>query len=523
MELKTAVNFKQKCENSDSFLRNIHLPVFDKVVFDDDFIDTNLFDVPDYLNENDLKPDFEELFDNGFELAKLTEKANLVDNACQVDSPPLQTATLSTSPIVKKKPSSRKFTLKCRMCEEEFTGPTKLIAHAMDQHQDTKPFKCPFEDCPKTYQNPKALKVHKRSRHEKEKRFKCDECSMQFYVKANFESHQRIHTGEKFECKECEKSFSSLSYLRQHHKLTHDENALKQIFTCPIPNCNRTFHTSNLLKSHSNTHSERKIPCDYCESSFKSRQSLKVHLLKHSVGKAKSLQCHVCGWVSIYRQQYYEHIKAHSAKRNLECFHCGKKFTKKSLIILHLQTHLSQRNFKCNVDDCQKAFKTYNSYYAHKRKHQSKSSAKYNCASCDKVFSSQSVLQSHVKSHTGESFTCHYEGCTKAYTHKQNLNMHLLTAHIQSNITFKCEICDRILSNSNALRVHLAKVHKAEKNINCDECDMNFASAQLLTVHKKQIHKLKAFNCKFCNYSANYQIDLNKHVERTHLNTENDK
>jgi KRAB domain-containing zinc finger protein len=187
-----------------------------------------------------------------------------------------------------------------------------------------------------------------------------------------------------------------------------------------------------------------------------------------------------------------------------------------------MQTHFTDKKFVCNIDDCKKAFKTYNSYYAHKRKHQVKNSAKYNCASCDKVFTSHSVLLTHVKSHTGETFTCHYEGCTKAYTHKQNLNMHLLTVHTQSGKVFKCEQCSKTLSNSNALRIHLAKVHNAAKTKICDSCDLKFASDQLLNVHKKQVHQPKAFNCEFCNYSANYSADLTKHIEKCHQEKEGD-
>jgi hypothetical protein len=68
----------------------------------------------------------------------------------------------------------------------------------------------------------------------------------------------------------------------------------------------------------------------------------------------------------------------------------------------------------------------------------------------------------------------------------------------------------------------LAKVHNAAKTKICDSCDLKFASDQLLNVHKKQVHQPKAFNCEFCNYSANYSADLTKHIEKCHQEKEGD-
>jgi KRAB domain-containing zinc finger protein len=99
---------------------------------------------------------------------------------------------LAPPTAIQKKKNSKKFSIQCSTCEEEFSGPSKLVIHAKNIHQDLKPFKC--SDCPRSYQNPKALKVHKRS-HENEKRFKCNECSLQFHVKANLVSHARTHSG----------------------------------------------------------------------------------------------------------------------------------------------------------------------------------------------------------------------------------------------------------------------------------------------------------------------------------------
>ncbi|KAG5669755.1 hypothetical protein PVAND_000049 [Polypedilum vanderplanki] len=503
-ELKTACSFKQKCETSNQFIKNINFQtkfqIFDND--DNDFIDTNLFDEDYFMNENELKPDFEELLENHAKIK--TESGSSFDSkGVQVESKQL---------IEKKKTNknSKRSNIKCPNCDEDFTGPAKLILHSKEFHNDLKPFKC--KQCARSYMNPKALKVHARS-HDEDKKFKCTDCNASFHVKSSLISHSSIHSGQKFGCEICTKTFSSLSYMRQH-QATHTKTG--ENFICTFNDCHKKFPNQLALRSHLKVHSERKFICKICPSAFKTQQSLKIHSLKHSSGDSKLFQCHICGFATKYRQHFQDHVISHSAKRDLECFHCGKKFKKKTLLVLHMQTHLSQRNFICKFENCQKSFKTYNSYYAHKRKHEIRNSTKFNCASCDKVFSSHSVLMAHRVIHTGEkTYLCHYQGCTKAYAHKQNLNMHLLTAHIENAVTYKCDLCPKILANSNQLRVHLNKIHKAEKNFKCNNCEMSFTSNQLLKIHQK-VHQPKSFNCEFCNYSSNYENDLKKHLLKAH-------
>jgi KRAB domain-containing zinc finger protein len=456
------------------------------------------------MNENELKPDFEELLE--------TSSKPKTESVSSFDSKAIQ---VESNQLVQKKKTgknSKKSTIKCASCDEDFSGPSKLMLHAKEVHNDQKPFKC--KQCLRSYTNPKALKVHTRS-HDEHKKFKCTECNASFHVKSCLISHSSVHSGQKFQCEACPKAFSSLSYMRQH-QATHNQTG--ENFICTFNDCHKKFPNQLALRSHLKVHAEKKFICNICPSAFKTQQSLKIHSLKHTSSDSKLFQCHICGFATKYRQHFHDHFLSHSAKREFVCFHCGKKFKKKTLLVLHMQCHLSQRNFICKFEDCKKAFKTYNSYYAHKRKHEMRNanSPRYNCASCDKVFSSHSVLLAHRVIHTGEkTYVCHHQGCSKAYAHKQNLNMHLLTAHIEKGVTFKCDLCPKELANSNQLRVHLNKIHKAEKNVKCTMCEITFASTQLLAVHQK-IHQPKAFNCEFCNYSANYENDLSRHLTKAH-------
>lgn len=157
-------------------------------MFTDDFIDTSLFDDDYLINENDLKPDFEELLEGSSR--SLTESVHSVDSkGIQVDG--------SQEKKISKKSSSKRSTIKCTACDEEFTGPSKLAVHAKDVHNDTKPFKCTINNCTRSYQNTKALKVHKRS-HDADKRFKCSECSASFHVKCKYHKYFNLNTNWQF-------------------------------------------------------------------------------------------------------------------------------------------------------------------------------------------------------------------------------------------------------------------------------------------------------------------------------------
>lgn len=516
MQLKAACDFKQKCETTDLFLRNINFErkfqIFEDDRTIDDFIDTNLFDSeyildPDYMNdptlEDDLKPDFDSLDSRQTEMT--VEKAS---KGIQVEA---QSDKRKASRNVSIK------TLKCGACSETFSAPLKLVQHAKDFHNDLKPFKCCFQDCDRAYQNPKSLKIHHRL-HESIKPFKCEECQNHFHVKANLLAHVRSHTGEKFKCEfpSCEKAFSSVAYLKRHSKQIHynndkkDEPEVPHPFMCSFVGCSRKFVDKAAQQSHQIVHEERKFSCQTCGSKFRTNQGLKVHHLKHT--DTKQFTCHICGVLFKYKNQCYEHVRAHTAKRDLECFHCSKKFIKKTLLVAHMQTHLTVREFNCN--ECSKSFKTYNCLYAHRRRHQARV-AKFNCASCDKSFTSRSDLTNHLRTHTQEKqFACHFEKCSKVFVHKANLNVHIRSAHSEIG-GFKCDICNKSLANSNALRVHLNKVHKAAKTFQCKSCIMLFASPQLLKIHEDS-HKPKKFACKMCNQRYNFAADLNRHHEKMH-------
>ena len=94
--------------------------------------------------------------------------------------------------------------------------------------------------------------------------------------------------------------------------------------------------------------------------------------------------------------------------------------------------------YHCNVEDCQKLFKTKSEYIEHNKTHNQLYICHVN--DCNKSYSEESNFKRHSKNHfpSKNKFYCSYNGCNKSFTTLYNLNIHL---RIHSNKKpYKCQI-----------------------------------------------------------------------------------
>lgn len=154
--------------------------IFDDIKEEIDNIDTKLFDPYLILDPSE----FNAFDDDSLSHIDILEDVELNNKTLHKDE--------STKPPPKKlkHPVNNSKYLQCAVCNEEFTGPAKLIKHSKEIHKDDMPFKC--HHCKKAYSTKKGLKFHEVS-HSDNKPFSCDFCLKAFHLKVYLLAHIRVH------------------------------------------------------------------------------------------------------------------------------------------------------------------------------------------------------------------------------------------------------------------------------------------------------------------------------------------
>ncbi|KAJ0169882.1 hypothetical protein K1T71_014488 [Dendrolimus kikuchii] len=280
----------------------------------------------------------------------------------------------------------------------------------------------------------KKVKIKKKLKNKKHGNacFDCSICHINFENKNEIVKHNSVlhgveEDGTIFKCFGCEKRFKS-----RRRRLGHETNfckSLKDGYKCSI--CERFLPKRRVYESHMRNHRNNaniELPeyifkCKKCLTTFKSKSSLKEHLLMHE--SEKHFVCDSCGRVFSRQDYLQKHILTHTGEKRHKCPHCDFRATQKSSLTVHIRKHTGERPYSCDL--CPQQCTSSSNLLAHRRRHLGLK--KYECKICKKKFGYKLSLDEHISSthEQSQSYTC--DICGASYTRIRGLRRHQLTKH----------------------------------------------------------------------------------------------
>ncbi|XP_055613785.1 uncharacterized protein LOC129760208 [Uranotaenia lowii] len=246
------------------------------------------------------------------------------------------------------------------------------------------PLKC--QHCDRHYSDTNALDLHVQMTHPeisgKHEPHFCEVCGGEFPTRLVLLIHQRNHR-LRTSCEHCGKQFSDVRNLKRHVSSIHE--AVEAMHECKI--CSKKLKSVEALSKHLEIfHSDQQFSCKYCQKTYTSVGSLRLHESRHenndNYQPAKR-------WIQYYQQITPEGTPA--SERKFKCLICRD-------ILKQIGTHMRRKHFP--------------------EKHQ--------CDQCKEVFHDKALLRVHVLEHEqGPAHRCPI--CGREFSLKKNLVVHMRT------------------------------------------------------------------------------------------------
>ncbi|XP_031711108.1 zinc finger and BTB domain-containing protein 41 isoform X1 [Anarrhichthys ocellatus] len=400
------------------------------------------------------------------------------------------------------------------------------LAPVIIQTSSKKILKCP--KCDKTFDRAGKYESHTRV-HTGEKPFQCDVCLQRYSTKSNLTVHKKKHASDapfqkkEHKCPFCNKLHASKKTLAKHVRRFHPDH-IQEFLTkrkrksegwkCAV--CLKTFTRRPHLQEHMILHTQdRPFKCSFCDEYFKSRFARLKHQEKYHLGP---FPCEICGRQFNDTGNRKRHIECtHGGKRKWTCFVCGKSVRERTTLREHLRIHSGEKPHLCSI--CGQSFRHGSSYRLHLRVHHD--DKRYECDECGKTFIRHDHLTKHQKIHSGEkAHQC--EECGKCFRRHDHLTVHYKSIHLGEKVWQKyktavhqCEVCKKEFKGKSSLEMHF-RTHSGEKPHRCPECNQTFRIKKTLTKHMVIHSDARPFNCPHCSATFKRKDKLKYHVDHVH-------
>ncbi|XP_072014042.1 zinc finger protein 532-like [Amphiura filiformis] len=462
--------------------------------------------------------------------------------------------------------------LKCKVCNAAF-GAIQLFANHVSDHTDKgpmqKPLKCP--DCGKNYPTKsfqqhrgfhfnlktpqqciykgckfafKELRVFKSHLdvHKGDKRHCCKVCGAGYLRKRDLSVHEQVHSSgpKRFRCRYCENSYSTSNITLRHERKVHDHQDILECDECGLK-CSTEYSLKRHKQSHK-TKLETDFVCAQCGACFTDQVTLDQHALNACEApfdwegetkfvdprlvalmdkpriKSKPFRCKQCPRKECRRLSLFlYHVKyKHDCPVThvYTCDQCDMKFDKYSEVEDHSATHSHDLTYMCDLDGCNKHFKTPTDFRKHKLYHKD-DKRQHTCHICGVSFRTTSTLTRHVNGvhfKNNRPYKCTY--CDSRFLWKGMQQRHEKLRHLNER-RFVCEVCGKSFKEKTQLVTHNYS-HTGERPFACHLCEYRCVRRDYLTNHMRLHTGKRPYRCELCETTCMHKSALNYHMKKVH-------
>lgn len=154
--------------------------------------------------------------------------------------------------------------------------------------------------------------------------------------------------------------------------------------------------------------------------------------------------------------------------------------------------------------------------------HNTPTNIKY-CSNCKQAFYKMGDLRKHLRVlHNKEVPMESCLMCEETFLTSKRAVHHMEAIH--RNLKFRCtrtkntskSLCHEYFDNMQDLKTHLKSHKKPEEGMNCHICGKDFSVYAVFQRHIQSHSMEKSFSCPHCEKQFCFEIDLRKHIKKSH-------